>query len=73
MTGPSAQQFDLSLLKVIRFSEKYSLQLRAEAFNVLNHPTFGLPINNVNAAAGTFGRLNSADNREMQLGIKFLF
>lgn len=73
LTGPGAQQLDFSLLKVIRFSEKYSLQLRAEAFNALNHPTFGLPVANTNAAAGTFGRLNSADNREMQLGIKFLF
>lgn len=73
MTGPGAQQLDFSLLKVIRFSEKYSLQLRAEAFNALNHPTYGLPVANTNAAAGTFGRLNSADNREMQLGIKFLF
>lgn len=71
LAGPNAQQLDFSVLKVLRFSEKYSLQLRGEAFNVLNHPTFGLPVNdfgNVN-----FGRILSADNRELQLAVKLLF
>lgn len=79
LSGPGAQQLDFSVLKVLRFGEKYSLQLRAEAFNVLNHPTFGLPSNDfVTTTIGqppnpNFGKILSADNREMQLGIKFLF
>ncbi|HEY8561627.1 MAG TPA: carboxypeptidase regulatory-like domain-containing protein [Pyrinomonadaceae bacterium] len=71
LSGPNAQQLDLSVMKVMRFSEKYSLQLRAEAFNALNHPTLGLPINDFGNA--NFGRILSADNRELQFGIKFLF
>lgn len=71
LSGPGAQQLDFSVMKVLRFSERIRLQLRAEAFNVLNHPTFGLPVNDINNA--NFGRIISADNREMQLGIKLLF
>ncbi|HEY0658709.1 MAG TPA: hypothetical protein VGD05_09555, partial [Pyrinomonadaceae bacterium] len=71
LTGPGAQQLDLSLMKVLRFTERFRLQLRAEAFNVLNHPTFGLPVNDFNNV--NFGRILSADNRELQFGIKFLF
>lgn len=71
LSGPGAQQLDFSVMKVLRFSERIRLQLRAEAFNVLNHPTFGLPVNDINNA--NFGRIISADNREMQFGIKLLF
>lgn len=71
LSGPGAQQLDFSVMKVIRFTERFRLQLRAEAFNVLNHPTFGLPVNDINNV--NFGRILSADNRELQFGIKFLF
>lgn len=71
LEGPGAKQIDFSVLKSLRFTERFSLQLRAEAFNVLNHPTFGLPIGDITNP--NFGRILSADNREMQLGIKFLF
>lgn len=71
LSGPSTKQLDFSVLKVLRFSERLSLQLRGEAFNVLNRPSFGLPVGDF--ASSSFGRLVSADNRELQLGIKFLF
>lgn len=70
-SGPGAQQLDFSVLKVLRFSERFSVQLRGEAFNVLNHPTFAIPVNDITNA--NFGKILSADNRELQLGIKFLF
>ena len=71
LSGPGAQQLDFSILKTIRFNEKLSLQLRGEAFNVLNHPTWAIPVNDFNNA--NFGKIISSDNREMQLGIKFIF
>lgn len=34
------QNWDMSLFKNIPFAERYSIQLRLEAFNVFNHPNF---------------------------------
>lgn len=64
--------FDLSLLKNIAFSESKRLQLRVEAFNVFNHPNFGLPGSTFGAPG--FGIVNSADpGRRLQLGARFVF
>jgi hypothetical protein len=37
-------QFDLALHRQFNFNERVSLQLRAEAFNLLNHPNFDDPV-----------------------------
>lgn len=71
LEGPSAQQLDFSVLKVFRFSERQSLQFRAEAFNVFNHPTFNLPVSSFTDI--NFGRIVGADNRELQFGLKYIF
>jgi len=36
----SLVNFDMSLFKNIPFHERYNIQLRLEAFNILNHPNF---------------------------------
>jgi hypothetical protein len=36
-------QWDLSVRREFRVAEHASLQLRVEAFNLANHPNFGLP------------------------------
>jgi hypothetical protein len=41
--GFGAWQIDFALHREIRFSEGTRLQIRAEAFNVLNHPNFANP------------------------------
>jgi len=41
--GPSYRNWDFSLVKTQRLSERLNMQLRAEFFNVLNHPNFGIP------------------------------
>ena len=40
LRGGGMQNWDMSLLKNIPFGERYSIQLRLEAFNVFNHPNF---------------------------------
>jgi hypothetical protein len=77
---PGTVNWDLSLLKDTRITEKVNLQFRAEAFNFLNHVNLGSPSGgftagtdgkNVNA---TFGTIASArDARVIQLGLKLLF
>jgi hypothetical protein len=61
--GPGFSTFDVSVFKKfpLKFSESAQLQVRAEFFNVLNHPTFQAPVTaNLNIFSGSFGVLTSA-------------
>ena len=70
--GPGLQQLDLSLQKDISLSEATTLQLRAEAFNLFNHPNFNIP--NRTAFTANFGSISSSqDSRQLQLAAKFVF
>jgi hypothetical protein len=72
LVGPGYQNFNASLVKNAQFSESISLQLRAEAFNLFNHPNFNLPDNFLGSP--TFGRILSAQSpRHLQFGVKLLF
>jgi Carboxypeptidase regulatory-like domain len=43
LRGPHLSITDLSLNKHFLIRENYTLEFRAEAYNVFNHPSFGLP------------------------------
>jgi len=45
LRGFGATQWDITLRRQFRFTEKLSLQFRSDFFNMLNHPNFGSPIN----------------------------
>ncbi len=70
--GPSTSRVDFTMTKNIRFNESMRLQLRGEAFNILNHTNFrGL---STNVTAANFGQVISVrDPRTIQLGVKFYF
>jgi len=44
LLGPAFRQWDFSIVKNTRITERYSLQFRADAFNLLNHPNFANPL-----------------------------
>ena len=44
-TGPGFWNLDLGLTKNFNLTERMRMQLRAEAFNALNHPNFDTPVN----------------------------
>jgi len=71
----SLYNLDLSLFKNFRIRERRSLQLRAEAFNLTNTPTFDTPGRTLNSA--TFGVVTATafnpKPREVQLALRFLF
>jgi hypothetical protein len=45
--GPGFRNWDFSVTKNTQISERVSLQLRAEFFNILNHPNFALPAHTI--------------------------
>jgi hypothetical protein len=72
--GPGAFNMDSSLRKRIQFTERYSLDLRADATNITNTPTFGFPTATLTSA--TFGRIRDtvlSGSRKVQLALKFTF
>lgn len=44
LQGPSFKEFNLSVFKKTPITERINLELRAEFFNLLNHPNFANPI-----------------------------
>ncbi len=73
LRGPGTDNFDVSLFKNTRIAEKYQMQFRAEAFNLLNRVQFGNPNTNINSTA--FGVISSQQNspRNLQLALRLLF
>jgi hypothetical protein len=51
LRGPGFAEFDMALQKVFQLREGMKITLRAEAFNLLNHPNFGVPSNTQNPIA----------------------
>jgi hypothetical protein len=43
LVGPSFKEFNFALFKDTRMTERTTLQLRAEFFNIFNHPNFSNP------------------------------
>jgi hypothetical protein len=78
--GPGITQIDLSIIKNTKIYERLTLQFRAEAYNVINHPNFlepnttFVPGANGQNISGSFGVITAArDPRLMQLALKVLF
>lgn len=62
----TSDQFDMSLNKEVRITERWRLTLRAVALNFLNRPFFA--IGNVSPTATTFGQITTAaGTRTVQL------
>lgn len=56
-TGPHYADSDFALSKKFVNTERYNFQVGAYAFNVFNHPNFGLPANNVAGGVGSSGNI----------------
>jgi hypothetical protein len=86
--GPGIIGFDAEIHKQFRmpYREGHALQFRFEAFNVLNHPNWGMPNLNImsgaarsgmpgTAAHQNFGVVTSTNGsmRQIQFGLKYTF
>ncbi len=78
-TGPGFADVDLSGEKDTKLFEGLTFILRADAFDILNHPNFGQPSGNVQAT--NFGQISSTrfatsdggSSRQLQISAKFVF
>jgi hypothetical protein len=85
LRGPKNITFDLSLVRTFKITERFSLQARAEAFNILNHTNFvgafapsGVPGSfstaSTNLSSSNFGQVTGAyDPRILQMAMKLYF
>jgi hypothetical protein len=71
--GPGFWKIDTSIARVLSLASQRTLELRVEAFNVLNNFNWGDPNTTLNA--GTFGRITTqtGDPRIMQFAVKYGF
>jgi len=81
LEGPGTNNWDVSLMKEFPVGEKRRFELRAECFNIANHPNFlfaapGPQNANNSTVLGTptFGYVTAARApRQIQFGLKFYF
>ena len=67
------KNFDVSLIKFFKISEKMNVEFRAEFFNLFNRPQFAIP--NTTFGSATFGQVTGTTGpaRYTQLALKFNF
>jgi len=79
--GPGFNNVDFSLVKRTKITERFSNELRFEAFDLLNHPNFGQPNRVAAVGSASFGVISSTrfptgdsgSSRQLQFAAKLLF
>ena len=84
--GPGYKNLDFSVTKNTQIFERLNLQLRAEFFNILNHPNFALPNGSIDFTSPYAGQISQTPDvaqgnpglggggpRVIQLAAKFTF
>ena len=71
--GPGFWKIDLALSRLFSFGAAQNIEIRVEAFNLLNNFNWGSPTTSL--SSGNFGRIQSqaGDPRIMQFGAKYAF
>lgn len=79
LEGPGQFNWDLTLVKTTRITERQSIIFRAEFFNVFNHAQFNNPLGNSTPGevtmGPTFGEITSTsvNPRILQFALKYMF
>jgi len=74
LLGPGNVNWDTSILKTTKITEKQTIQLRADFFNILNHPQFSNP-GVAQDQPNTFGVITTTavNPRIVQFALKYMF
>ncbi len=71
--GPGFTDLDFSIARNFQLTERFRLQFRAESFNLMNHPNFGVPnLTLGNAQVGTITTTLNPE-RQNQFALKLYF
>ena len=86
LRGPAFKELNFSIFKNTAITERVNFQIRAEFFNLFNHPNFGAPVGNngpnnallVNADGtpnANFGQITYTRTpaRQIQLALRYTF
>ena len=81
LNGPGFADVDVSLEKNTKIYGNLNLQLRADAFDIANHPSFGNPALTATPGSTSFGLItstrfpvgDSGSSRQLQFAAKFVF
>jgi hypothetical protein len=74
LRGPDRVAFDFSAMKNFKFGDRWTLQFRAEMFNIFNHPILANPDTTVDVPGGASISSTIPNNqREIQFAMKLLF
>jgi hypothetical protein len=78
--GPGYWNFDLGIHKNFRLSERYTLQLRSEFYNILNHSNLYVVYTDADVSSSTYVPVQrgvrpdgTVERRNVQLALKLLF
>ena len=72
--GPKLSDVNLSLAKTWHYKERVGFTLRGDFVNVMNHPSFSLPNNDVNSSGrGHHHEPRERAARTIQLGARISF
>jgi outer membrane receptor protein involved in Fe transport len=79
--GPGFNNVDMSLVKHTKISERFTSELRFEAFDLLNHANLGQPGRTAQVGSTTFGVISSTrfptgdsgSSRQLQFAAKIVF
>lgn len=73
LRGDGIGQYDFSLAKLTRITERQQLQLRMDVYNLTNSRNFGIPESRINSANFLNKWGTDGGNRRIQLGVRYVF
>lgn len=71
--GPDQRNLDFGLDRMLRATERASVEFRAEFFNLTNTPKFGLPVTDFSSPSFGFISSSASNPRIVQLALKLDF
>ena len=73
LSSAHVSEMDMSLFKNFPIGEQWSLNFRAEVFNIFNFQNYGVPDNNISDPTAGVITNNVTTPRELQLGVHLTF
>src|SRR5450755_88096 len=74
VNGPGNNIFDMALHRKFKIREHGAVEFRAEAFNIFNHPNWGVPLGYADFGPPFFGGIfGVGDPRRLQFAIRYDF